>query len=91
MKRVLLKLSGEENFAIQNKKVFYNLGNMCITEDSQTLKDDDIKLKLSELIEIFHQNPKNYKELIKFKNKIQKRTINSPSDEEISLQINEGL
>ena len=87
----LSKFSGEESFDIQNKKVVYNLGNMCFTEDSQTLKDDDVKLKLSELIDIFHQNPKNHKELIKFKNEIQKRTINSPSDEEISLQINEGL
>lgn len=73
----LLKLDGEESFAQQRKKITYKTADGCETEDAQTIVDGCTRLQFAELAEIASESPQNYKELIEYKNQIQKSyTIN---------------
>lgn len=68
----LLKLDGEESFVEQSKKTTYKIGDKCVVVETQTMIDCDDKSQFDQLANILSQNPQNYKELIKFKNQIQK-------------------
>ncbi len=69
----LLKLDGEAMFVEQNKKRIYEVNDSCVVEENQTIADSDIKSQLSELSDIIDLNPQNYKDLIEFKNQVQKK------------------
>ena len=80
----LLKLDGEESFVVQDKKRVYKINNSII-EENQTLVNSDIKSQLNKLSDIISQNPQSYKDLINFKNQIQKQNPYSSANDEKAL------
>lgn len=81
----LIKLDDEGSFEVQSKKRVYKIGDNFAIEESRPLIDNDLKLQLTELSDIIDLNPQNYKALIKFKSKIQKKDNNDNINEEKSF------
>ena len=81
----LLKIDGEENFAVQSKKRVYKIKGNFVVEENQSATENDIKSQLNELLSIIDFNPQNYKQLIEIKNKIQKENNSGLTNEEKSL------
>lgn len=77
----LVKQKGTESFAEQHKEKVYKIEDACIVEETPNLTNSDIKYLLSQLIEIYNQNPKSYKDLIKFKTQIHKKYIKKKNEE----------
>lgn len=67
----LLKLDGEESFTEQDKKRIYKIDDKCLIEEDQTLVNSCIKSQLNELSTIMSQAPRNHKDLIALKKKLQ--------------------
>lgn len=81
----LLKQDGEDSFVEQHRQKTYKVDGKCEIEGKQPVVDSVIKSQFAELSEISSQNPQNYKELIEYKNQIQKSIIENLKNKEKML------
>ena len=68
---VLSKQRGEDSCVEEYKETIYKVGDKVVTEEAQISDDNNANQTFADLIKIYNQNPKNYKELSSLKNQVE--------------------